>query len=175
MRYIIRYIAGFTLGLTLFVFLIPFGLYKLSGMDHLVFQAGISDSLILRIILSLPFFVTGVVFAVWSNIFLVHIGKGGPAEGFNIAVSPRTKKLVTSGPYRYSRNPMVFGAISLYISVSIFLNSFLCLITILVCLFPMVMYLREFEERRLLKDFGSEYIDYRNKVSMIFPVKRLKH
>jgi hypothetical protein len=38
----------------------------------------------------------------------------------------------------------------------------------------MVIYLRIFEERRLLKDFGSEYIDYRNRVSMIFPLKLRK-
>jgi protein-S-isoprenylcysteine O-methyltransferase Ste14 len=111
---------------------------------------------------------------IWSNIFLFTIGKGGPADGFNISISPRSKKLVTTGPYRYSRNPMVFGAFSLYTSLGIFLNSVICLIIILIFVFFIIYYLRLSEEKRLLKDFGDEYLDYKNKVPMIFPGRRIR-
>jgi len=171
MRYVFRHIAGFAFGITIFIFLIPYGLYLLSKIDHLVFETGISVSMTVRLILAIPFFITGMVFVVWSNIFLVSIGKGGPAEAFNVSISPRTKKLVVSGPYHYSRNPMVFGALLCYVAVSIFLNSILCLIIILVLIPLAVVFLKFSEEKRLIRDFGDEYIEYRKKVSMIFPFR----
>ena len=36
------------------------------------------------------------------------------------------------------------------------------------------IYLRKSEEKRLLKDFGDEYEEYKKKVPMIFPVKWIK-
>lgn len=37
-----------------------------------------------------------VIFVVWSNLFLLIRGKGGPTEGLGVAVSPKTSKLVRS-------------------------------------------------------------------------------
>jgi protein-S-isoprenylcysteine O-methyltransferase Ste14 len=174
MKDIIRHIAGYTIGIAIFVFLIPCSLIDLSRIDHETLKIGLIDSESLRILISLPFFLVGAIFMIWSNIFLFMIGKGGPADGFNISISPRTKKLVTNGPYRYSRNPMVFGAFLLYFSLGIFLNSIICLSIVLIFILFVINYLRFAEEKRLLKDFGDEYKDYRNKVSMIFPLRRLK-
>lgn len=159
MRNMLRHIIGFTSGITIFVLLIPFGLVKLSGIDHLVFENVLINTPILRLILSLPLFLTGVCFMIWSNIFLLKIGKGGPADLFNVSFSPQTKKLVMIGPYRYSRNPMVFGAFTLYLSIAVFLNSIIDVIVILV--FIVIQYLRFYEERRLRKDFGGKYIEYK--------------
>ena len=170
----IRHIIGYAIGITIFAFLIPLGLIDLSRIDHQFLKIVLIDSELLRIIISLPVFLIGVVFMIWSNIFLFMIGKGGPADGFNVSISPRTKKLVIIGPYRYSRNPMVFGAFSLYISLGIFLNSVICLLVILVFIFVIIYYLRMTEEKRLLKDFGDEYLDYKSKVPMIFPGKIIR-
>ena len=174
MKNTIRYIVGYILGFTVFLLLIPLGLNSLSKSDYLPVNIVLIESAILRYIISLLFFLVGASFMLWSNIFLFKIGKGGPADGFGISVSPRTKKLVTTGPYRYSRNPMVFGAFSLYTSIIIFLNSIIGLSCLLIFLPIGIIYLRVSEERRLFKDFGDEYLDYKNKVPMIFPLKLLK-
>jgi protein-S-isoprenylcysteine O-methyltransferase Ste14 len=167
-----RYILGYILGMTVFLFLVPFGLYELSKMDFLFGSKDMIHSTIIRIALALPFFTVGACFAIWSNIYLFKIGKGGPAEGLGISISPRTKHLVTSGPYRYSRNPMVFGAFSLYVAIALFLDS----MNGLICLFAFlpfgIIYLKASEEKRLLKDFGDEYIEYKKSVAMLFPLKR---
>jgi protein-S-isoprenylcysteine O-methyltransferase Ste14 len=118
------------------------------------------------------FFLLGAFFLIWSNIFLLIVGKGGPTEGFNTSISPKTKNLVTKGPYRYTRNPMVFGAFSLYISIGIFLNSILCLISIFIFLYFVIKYLKLSEEKRLLKDFGDEFKDYKIKTPLLFPLKK---
>ena len=169
-----RYIIGYVFGFTIFLLLIPFGLYELTKLDYLLSGRVLINSMILQYIISLLIFLTGAYFMIWSNVFLFNIGKGGPADGLGVSISPQTKKLVTIGPYRYSRNPMVFGAFSLYVSIVIFLNSIIGLISLLIFLFIAINYLRLSEEKRLLKDFGDEYIDYKKKVSMIFPIKRFK-
>ena len=169
-----KYITGYIFGLIIFLLLIPFGLYELSKLDYLISGRVLINSVILRYIISVLIFLIGAYFMIWSNVFLFKIGKGGPASGFGVSISPQTKKLVTIGPYRYSRNPMVFGAFSLYVSIVIFLNSIIGLIGLFIFLFIVIHYLRLSEERRLLKDFGDEYIYYKKKVSMIFPIRRYK-
>jgi protein-S-isoprenylcysteine O-methyltransferase Ste14 len=174
MNLIIRHIIGYILGITVFVFLIPYGLYGLHQIETSFFNIAFINNMIIRIIIFIPIFVVGIFFVIWSNIYLLKIGKGGPANGFGIAISPRTKKLVTTGPYRYSRNPMVFGAFSLYFSISIILNSLVCLVLLIVMLLIASVYLKLSEERRLIKDFGQEYLDYRKNISMIFPMRRTR-
>ncbi len=164
-----RHITGYTLGGTCFLLLIPLGLYRLSEAEisrtgHHLFTSGF-----LRHGFTLLFFIPGLVFAAWSNIYLNMVGKGGPVDAFNIAISPRSGVLLTSGPYRYTRNPMVFGAVCLYTSFSVWLNSPACLLAVAGFLLLLTVYVKIFEEPRLLRDFGKEYEEYRKRVSMIFP------
>ncbi|MFH1121149.1 MAG: isoprenylcysteine carboxylmethyltransferase family protein [Bacteroidota bacterium] len=168
MNELLRYSAGYAFGFTLFGCLIPIGLYCLSDADPITIP-NISESLPIRLILSAPFFLTGIIFIVWSNISLLLRGKGGPAEGFGIAISPRTKNLVTTGPYRYSRNPMVFGAFCLYLSIGIFQMSILCIIVLLILLWLAATYILGSEKKRLLKDFGKDYDDYYRRTPGIIP------
>ncbi len=171
MKETLRYILGYLVGFMLFVVLVPFGFYKLSQLDVFLDGKVLISSNTLRFIFFAIAFLIGAIFAIWSNIFLSKIGKGGPTDAFGISVSPQTKKLVTIGPYRYSRNPMVFGAFSLYASIVIILNSISGLIVLILLFFLMILFLKQSEEKRLIRDFGDEYIEYKKKVSMIFPLK----
>ncbi|HNX44886.1 MAG TPA: isoprenylcysteine carboxylmethyltransferase family protein [Bacteroidales bacterium] len=167
----LRFIAGYLIGFTLFIVLVPYGFYRLSQCDA-VFQGRLLiSSDLLRYVLSAVFFIAGAIFAAWSNLFLFTLGKGGPTDAFGVSISPQTQKLVTTGPYRYSRNPMVFGAFSLYASLVIFLNSITGLIVLFCFLLLAILFLKKSEEKRLIRDFGEEYLEYRKKVPMIFPVK----
>jgi len=116
------------------------------------------------------FFLWGLFFLIWSNIFLVSRGKGGPTEGFGISISPKTRYLVIKGPYRFTRNPMAFGALSIYFSITLFLNSLTGFVVVIVIMLVAIIYLKTSEEKRLLKDFGDEYLQYKKKVSMIVPI-----
>ncbi len=167
----LKHILGYLIGFTLFILLIPYGFYKLSQFDDIFNGKVLIGLKTLRFVLFSITFIIGAIFAIWSNLFLYKIGKGGPTDAFGVSVSPQTKKLVTTGPYRYSRNPMVFGTILLYTSIVIILNSITGLLVLILFIFLIILYLKQSEEKRLIKDFGEEYLVYKRKVSMIFPLK----
>ncbi|MCG8550190.1 MAG: isoprenylcysteine carboxylmethyltransferase family protein [Desulfobacterales bacterium] len=170
-----KHITGYLLGGFIFLILIPFVIYFVSLVSSA--SLGINVPLVKFIGYSAATLLTvaGGVFAIWSNIDLFIIGKGGPVDFFNKPISPRSKTLVTKGPYRYTRNPMVFGMNALYIALSIFLNSLSALLFCSIFLSAIILYLKLTEEKRLIKDFGDEYLEYRKSVSMIIPLPSKKN
>lgn len=164
-----KYIVGYIVGFLIFVIAIPLLIYFISQIEYDFFKFSIIGSVDIRLVLAAIVFVVGMIFTVWSNIDLFRIGKGGSTDFFNIEISPRSKISVVTGPYRYSRNPMVFGVNFIYFAIAIFVNSLASLIFCVSFLSLIVLYIKLTEEKRLLKDFGAEYTDYKNRVSMIIP------
>ncbi len=166
-KIILRHVAGFTAGGLLFYGIIPFIFYIISRISVIQLLA-LPDQLwmdALWIVLAL----IGIFFALSSNIMLVTIGKGGPTEGLGIAISPKTKHIVTKGVYRYTRNPMVFGTILNYLAFAIYLESGGLIIFIFLLLPLFLLYLKKSEEKRMVRDFREEYLTYKKRVSFFFP------
>lgn len=164
-----QHILGYLIGGLIFLILIPYGMYRMSSsLDHLTSTQLIPFST-LRYIISTILLAFGLFFALWSIIIQNVKGKGGPLEFSNIEISPKTQNLVVTGPYRYTRNPMLFGACILYYAVALYLNSIVALIIVTLFMIFMLIFVKLTEERRLLKEFGSKYEDYRQKVSMFIP------
>jgi protein-S-isoprenylcysteine O-methyltransferase Ste14 len=170
LKKLIRHVVGFILGITIFVVLIPLGLFFGSRWLDGILGFAPFGTPGLRTILAVLFLIPGLVFMLWSNLFLVLRGKGGPADGFGVAVSPRTERLVEFGPYRFTRNPMVFGAYMCYLAVVLFIGSPMGLAIMAVFIPMTIFYLKRVEEPRLKKDFGDSYDDYHKRVSMIVPL-----
>ena len=166
---LLRHIVGFVVGFTIFALAIPIAIIYVSGIIDTALSLDRFAGSPVRLFFAVPLLIIGIFYALWSNFFLFDRGRGGPADGFGVAVSPRTEKLVTTGPYRNTRNPMVFGAFSAYFSIAIYIGSIggLILLTCFIVLVP--LYLKRFEETRLIADFGEEYEEYRRRVSMIVP------
>lgn len=95
-------------------------------------------------------------------------------DAFNVSISPRSQKLVTTGPYKYCRNPMVFGTICVYISISIYVNSLHDLVVILLIIPFFILFLKLSEEKRLFKDFGEEFLVFKSKVPMLVPFTKFR-
>ncbi len=165
----LKHIVGFIVGGTVFAILIPVGLFYLAHAVDRWLGLPSFAAYPARLVAALPIGAVGISFVFWSNFFLVTRGEGGPAEGFGVAVSPRTEHLVVTGPYRWSRNPMVFGAFCCYTALCLFWGTIAGLIIIAIFLPLAMLYIRRFEETRLLKDFGTEYKEYKKRVSMIVP------
>lgn len=169
---IFRHLIGYAGGMIIFLAVIPVSLWCLSHIEFPPFATEIIPYAVLRVLTAVVLTSIGLIFVIWSNVFLFFRGKGGPFDIAGIKVSPRTTKLVTQGPYRLTRNPMVFGANTLYLALCLYLNSLGCLLTLGFFFVLIVRNVVRKEEERLLRDFGAEYSKYRDETSRFIPLPR---
>lgn len=110
----------------------------------------------------------------WRYLGLLLIGAG---IALNLAATSTLKnrqtpvefnefptKLVDTGPFRYSRNPIYLGGIFLLIGVALSLGSLVSFV------FPVLLFLIlhflyiPVEEKEMEQIFGNQFIDYKKKV-----------
>ena len=75
----------------------------------------------------------------------------------------KVNNLVTSGIYKYSRNPMYLGLLMVIISTSIFYLTIFSITTPFIFYFWINRFQIEREEIFLTKKFGQKYISYKSK------------
>jgi protein-S-isoprenylcysteine O-methyltransferase Ste14 len=171
----VQYILGYAVGGVLVLVLIPRGLWRASrALDHLIGRQLIPVTG-LRVTTAIGLSIFGLLFGLWSVIVQNTIGRGGPLEVAGLEVSPKTQNLVVTGPYRYTRNPMLFGACTFYYGVAVYLNSMIAVAIVTLFMTFMLIFVKLTEERRLLKDFGADYEEYRRRVSMFVPWTHKRH
>ena len=154
-----RDIIGYVMGLVLFIILIPLVMWKLSGdVDP---ETG-------RVITLVVLGVIGIALSIWSIVYMKVVGKGNPMDAFNHEVAPRTSELMTGGPYKICRNPMLLGVFIFYIGLVIFLWSWQSL-AIFIAYVAIMMVQVSREEKRLEEDFGDAYREYKKKTKKIIP------
>jgi protein-S-isoprenylcysteine O-methyltransferase Ste14 len=166
---VLRQILGYLAGGVLVLVALPAAFYGLSRAFDPVLGFGLIPGGAARIAVVAVLAAVGVCFAVSSLVVQNSIGEGGPLEGMNLEISPKTKHLVVVGPYRYTRNPMLFGTAALYAAFAVFLDSPAALAAVVLFMAFMLAVVARAEEKRLLKDFGREYEEYRARVSMFVP------
>ncbi len=111
----------------------------------------------------------GAAFTLWATVYLPLFGKGTPAH------SDPPKKLVTTGPFKYTRNPMYLGAILTLIGQAVILESpiiFLLAVLMWLLFYLLVAY---YEEPDLRKRFGQAYEEYSMTVPRWLPGILRKH
>lgn len=110
------------------------------------------------------FFVLGLLLAIWSmRTFYTKGGDGTPGPWRPVS------NLIISGPYRYVRNPMLLGVFFLLLFESIFFISIPLFFWFIVFFVGNIIYFKTVEEKELIKRFGADYEDYKNKVSLLLP------
>ena len=81
----------------------------------------------------------------------------------------KTGSLVTSGLYRSVRHPLyTFSLLILWLSPTVTVNSFIVYAALTIYVLVGIF----FEERKLLREFGQEYADYRSSTPMLLPSLR---
>ncbi len=110
----------------------------------------------------------------WVRITLLAIGFLLPLLGwlaFNKAkttVDPRvphqSSALVTSGIYRWTRNPMYLGFLIILFTWGLSLQNMAALLGLPVYMFYMNLFQIRPEERQLESRFGDTYVDYKKRV-----------
>jgi protein-S-isoprenylcysteine O-methyltransferase Ste14 len=96
------------------------------------------------------------------------VGAGGVWAFRRAGTSPnpwrRTERLVTDGPYRFTRNPMYLGFTLWYLAGTAWVNSLWPLALLPVVLLVMQRGVITREEAYLERRFGREYTEYRARV-----------
>lgn len=117
------------------------------------------------LILGVVFTLCGLLLLVLTVKLFITVGKG------TLAPWDPPKKLVIDGPYRFTRNPMISAVVFVLCGEMIILGSLAVLLWLLLFTATNILYISYREEPGLEKKFGKEYIDYKNRVPRIFPVK----
>ena len=156
-----KQLLGYFLGFAIFIAGIPALMWWVSGMPTL---AGIPMG---RFIPASLISLTGLSLSVWSIVYMKRIGKGNPFDAMGHEVAPRTKHLMTAGPYRRSRNPMLSGTYLYYLGVLVALWRWPALVVVLAVLVLMTLQVLS-EEKRLEADFGEEYRKYKKTTGRFF-------
>ena len=149
-----KQLLGYFLGFAIFIAGIPALMWWVSGMPTLV---GIPTW---RFIPACLIALTGLSLSVWSIVYMKRIGKGNPFDAMGHEVAPRTKHLMTDGPYRRSRNPMLSGTYLYYLGVLVAWWRWPALLVVLAVVVLMTLQVLS-EEKRLEADFGEEYREYK--------------
>ena len=151
-----KQVFGYVLGFSIFIVGIPALMWWVAGMPAL------ADLPVGRLYLAALIALAGLALSVWSIAYMKRVGKGNPFDAMGHEVAPRTKHLMTDGPYKMSRNPMLSGTYLYYIGVLIALWSWWSLLVFAVIATVMILQVRS-EEKRLEADFGREYLDYKKR------------
>ena len=147
-------IAGYLLGGLMFVVLIPTIMWLVSGMPDIAVHIGACRAVATGILM-----LGGLSLSIWTIVYMKTRGKGNPLDAFGKEIGPRTQHLMTDGPYRLNRNPMLTGTLTYLASFLIWLWTWQAVVVWVV--FFVVMYIQVLtEEKRLRKDFGEEYDAY---------------
>ena len=158
-----RNILGYLLGLCLFILGIPALLWMVSGRGFPYAPESVPQ-IVVAVILA----VVGLALSIWSIVYMRRVGKGNPFDAYGHEVAPRTKHLMTDGPYGICRNPMLLGVYILDAGVLLYLWAFMPLVVFAVEVYFLTRQVRS-EEKRLEKDFGEEYLAYKKTTKRYVP------
>ena len=152
-----RNVLGYLLGFLVFVAGIPALMWWVSGRPF-PWIPGFPWWM-----LSLLLMVPGLALSIWSVVHMKRVGEGNPFDAYNHEIAQRTRHLMTDGPYRFSRNPMLLGVYVYDVGVLLWLLSWWPLVVFAVEVVFLTLQVRS-EEKRLAADFGEEYLAYKQKV-----------
>ena len=160
----LKEIIGYALGGLMFVLLIPTLMWWVSRMPYLLAVP------VWRLVIAIALALLGLSLSVWSIVYMRHKGDGNPMDAFGHEVAPRTKHLMTDGPYRLSRNPMLTGSFIYYAGVCLWLWRWPALLVFVGFIVIMMIQVLS-EEKRLRRDFGEEYEAYCKRTGRFWPKK----
>ena len=104
--------------------------------------------------------------ALGGALYLWTIALFAKAQGTQVPIAP-TQRLVTSGPYAVSRNPMLTSGIAMVCGGGVALDSWSFMAGGLVIPAAYLVYVRVVEERELEARFGEEYLSYKRSTPFI--------
>lgn len=117
----------------------------------------------LNIAIGLAMTAAGLSLVIGSVHTQYTLGKGTPAP------KVATQKLVTQGPYAYTRNPMTLGALIMYLGIGAWMGSGVVIFLTLLVFSGLLTFIYFHETRELSMRFGEEYLEYKKRTPFLLP------
>ena len=155
-------------GFSLFIVIFPLVIYFLSQIFDNIFDLPRISLLWFNLPIGLTVGVFSWLLSFWSVYAQYKYGEGTPAP-FMPPI-----RLVTQGPYRYSRNPMALGNMIFYIGIGVVLGSISFILITILGFSILFIYNKTVEEKELIERFGGEYIEYMRKTPFFISFRRKK-
>jgi protein-S-isoprenylcysteine O-methyltransferase Ste14 len=108
-------------------------------------------------ILAVALLIIGFIIRVWATLYFYEQGMAV------IRLEPQ-KKLLTGGPYSFSRNPLYLGGnVFIFLGAVLYLGSPSGIVLTAVAIAATDLMIRR-EERQLARKFGQQWISYKSRV-----------
>jgi protein-S-isoprenylcysteine O-methyltransferase Ste14 len=136
----------------------------------LIYLTAVVTGLILRYLVPTAFLPRGLDYALGAALIVIAVGillwgvRVMRRAGTSVKPTVPTTALVTTGPFRFSRNPLYVSLTLLYLGIAIAAQSFWALALLFVVLAVMQRGVIDREERYLEHKFGAEYVRYKERV-----------
>ena len=130
--------------------LIAYGLERSFAWAALVYARSLTNAILMA--------TAGVALAVWgAGVFAAQGTEIAPASVLN-------KRLVTDGPFGFTRNPMYLGLVLAMVGVAFYMGTLpFFVVPVLVFLLCNLVFI-PFEEAKMQRQHGSPYTDYLRRV-----------
>ena len=135
-----------------------------------IYLTSLVIGLVFRALVPTPFLPRGLAFmlgailiaiAVWLSVWGVRVmHRAGTSEKTSLP----TTALVTTGPFRYSRNPLYVSLTLGYLGIAVAAQSLWALALLIVVLAVVQRGVIDREERYLERRFGADYLRYKERV-----------
>jgi protein-S-isoprenylcysteine O-methyltransferase Ste14 len=130
------------------------------------FNSKITNDHVIFTVLGCILILIGVTLLLYTIFLFRTKGKG------TLAPWNPTRKLVISGPYRYMRNPMITGVLTILAGEALYFNSIAILIWGMLFFMISTVYFQFMEEPKLERRFGNDYTDYKDNVPRWIPKRK---
>ena len=118
-------------------------------------------------IMKIPFIILGVLLII-LGIFIWYLGAIKSKLDDNIIKN----KLVTTGIYSYTRNPLYTAFIFIFTGILFIMNNLYLLILPFIYWLLLTIFMINTEEKWLKDLYGREYIEYCKRVNRCIPIKK---
>ena len=115
------------------------------------------------LLLSILLFWGGLALLVWAARLLIVEGQGTP-----LPMDPPAN-LVTDGPYRFVRNPMMIGAFAILLGEALYFESYFILIYFAVFFIAGLIMVPKYDEPQMALKYGGKFVEYKNDVPRWIP------
>ena len=121
-----------------------------------------------NLIFGFSIFLFGLWIGIKSTRVVFRVGRGLPWGDLN--GEAQSSRLVTQGPFAYTRNPMTIGYSALPCGMGLMFQSLsMSLIVPALTLIATILWVKIIEEPKLEKRFGNEYQEYKKRTPFLIP------